>query len=336
MKILSYALDHKMEPRLAFLCQGQAVDVMRAAFWLKDHHKKTEFIDLPSNMRNLLEDWSSNFPLLRELGQAFSTINLYGLTINNRPIAHALDDVVIFPPIPDPRSFRDFYAFEQHVKTARSHRGLAMVPEWYQFPVFYFSNQNALLGHNWPLRKPKHTDALDYELELACIIGKGGRDISVEKAEQHIAGFTILNDWSARDIQREEMKVGLGPAKGKDFGTSLGPYLVTIDEFENTKVDKSYNLTMLARRNGQELSRGNAQDLTFSFGEMIARASAGVELYPGDIIGSGTVGTGCILELQPENAGGWLQVGDTVELEIQGIGKLTNTIIAYDSSEIKI
>jgi len=333
MKLLSYALDHNMEPRLAFLCQGQAVDVMRAAFWLKDHHKKTDFIELPSNMRNLLDDWTFNFPLLKELGQVFSTINLYGLTLNSRPIAHALDDIVLFPPIPDPPSFRDFYAFEQHVKTARHHRGLEMVPEWYQFPVFYFSNHNALLGHQWPLRKPKNTTALDYELELGCVIGKGGRDIPAEHAEQHIAGFTILNDWSARDIQREEMKVGLGPAKGKDFGTSLGPFLVTIDEFESVKVGKSYNLTMIARRNGVELSRGNAQNLYYSFGEMIARASEGVELFPGDVIGSGTVGTGCILELQPENAGGWLEVGDTIELEIQGIGTLTNSIVAYDSTE---
>lgn len=322
-----------MEPRLAFLCQEQAVDVMRASFWLKEHRNRPDFISLPSNMRNLLEEWSVNFPLLKQLEQTFAAIKMAGLTINGRALAHSLDDIVIFPPIPDPPAFRDFYAFEQHVKTARSHRGLEMVPEWYEFPVFYFSNHNALLGHEWPLQKPKYTTALDYELELACVIGVGGRDIPAETAEQHIAGFTILNDWSARDIQRREMKVGLGPAKGKDFGSSLGPVLVTIDELENLKVGKSYNLTMIARRNGVELSRGNAQDLYYSFGEMIARASEGVMLHPGDVIGSGTVGTGCILELQPENAGGWLQVGDVVELEIQGIGKLVTPIVDDDSAE---
>ncbi len=320
-----------MEPRLAFLCQEQVVDVMRAAFWLKNNRNQNDFIDLPSGMRIVLEKWEFNYPLLVKLNQVFSTLTLTGLSINSRPVAQDLDDVIICPPIPDPPGFRDFSAFEQHVQAVRSRRGLEMVPEWYEFPVFYFSNHNALLGHNWPLPKPKQTAALDYELELACIIGKGGRDISVAAAEKHIAGFTILNGWSARDLQRREMKAGLGPAKGKDFGASLGPYLVTRDEFENLKVGKSYNLTMLARRNGQELSRGNAQDLHYSFAEMIARASDGVELYPGDIIGSGPVGTGCILELQPEHTGGWLQVGDTVELEIQGLGKLTNPIVAYDS-----
>ena len=236
------------------------------------------------------------------------------------------DEVLWLPPVFPCPSFRDFYAFEQHVKTARGRRGLEMVPEWYDAPVFYFSNADALLGHGAEMTPPPDGEWLDFELEVAAVIGTGGRDIPVETAEQHIAGFTVINDWSARAIQRQEMKVGLGPAKGKDFATSVGPYLVTPDELEDTRAGKGYALEMTARVNGRELSRGSWSSITFSFAEMIHRASRGVRLRPGDLMGSGTVGTGCILELGPENTGGWLQPGDEVELEIERLGVLCNRI----------
>ena len=208
----------------------------------------------------------------------------------------------LLTPVPRPPSFRDFYAFEQHVKTARGHRGLEMVPQWYEIPVFYFSNPAVMTGPEMSVAAPPDCLELDYELEIGAVIGRGGRDLAAGDAEDHIAGYCVLNDWSARDLQRREMKVGLGPAKGKDFATGLGPWLVTPDELVDARAGKGYDLTMIARRNGEELSRGNWRDIHFSFGEMLARASRGVDLYPGDVIGSGTVGTGCILELRPENA----------------------------------
>jgi fumarylacetoacetate (FAA) hydrolase len=231
-------------------------------------------------------------------------------------------------------SFRDFYSFELHVRTARAARGLEMVPQWYGFPVFYFSNHSAIIAHDMELPAPKHGKWLDYELEVAAVIGKHCPDVAAEDADDVIAGYTIMNDWSLRDLQREEVKVGLGPAKGKDFATSLGPYLVTPDELADRRSGKGYELEMVARVNGVELSRGNWRDIHWSFGEMIARASQSVTLYPGDVLGSGTVGTGCILELGADNVAaklgrdsGWLQAGDVVELEVERLGVLRNKIV---------
>jgi fumarylacetoacetate (FAA) hydrolase len=231
-------------------------------------------------------------------------------------------------PLPPCRTFRDFYAFEAHVKNARKRRGLEMLPQWYEQPVFYFSNPGTLIGHETSVYAPLGCSELDYELELGVIIGKGGRDIAPKKAWEHVAGFTIINDFSARDIQRKEMAVGLGPAKAKDFATGVGPYLVTLDEFQD-RIDKDgrVDLEMTARVNGKELSRGNAKTMYFTWPQIIARASADAELFPGDLIGSGTVGTGCILELGPENTNGWLKPRDVVELEIERLGILRNKIV---------
>jgi fumarylacetoacetate (FAA) hydrolase len=230
-----------------------------------------------------------------------------------------------------PTSFRDFYAFEEHVRNARKKRGLEMLPEWYAAPAFYFSNTASIVGPEAAIRKPPETNELDYELELAVVIGREGRDIPVEEADSYVAGFTILNDWSARDIQRREMKVGLGPAKGKDFATSIGPYLVTPDELEahvlpDRSRGKRYDLTMTARVNGEEYSRGNASATHWTFAELIAHASRNTVLVPGDLIGSGTVGTGCITEF-PDGVHPWLQPGDVVELEIEGLGVLRNPVV---------
>lgn len=242
-------------------------------------------------------------------------------------IARTLVETRLRSPISDPPSVRDFYAFEQHVRQARARRGLEMVPEWYEFPVFYFSSTANILGPDDPVRYPHPTRALDYELEVAAIIGRECRDVAAEHAEEVIAGYTILNDWSARDLQRAEMRVGLGPAKGKDFATSLGPYLVTPEDLADRRLAAGrYDLSMVARVNGVERSRGNWRDIHWTFAQMIERASQNAWLRPGDVIGSGTVGTGCLLELGGDDVG-WLQPGDTVELEIERLGVLRNTVV---------
>lgn len=240
--------------------------------------------------------------------------------------ALTFDEVSFLSPL-KPTTLRDGYAFEQHVKTANKNRGREVPEEWYQFPVFYFTNPNAVFGHEDVIPYPPYTQAMDYELEIAVIIGKAGINIKPEQAEQYIFGYTIFNDWSARDVQRKEMTVGLGPAKGKDFASSFGPVIITHESLADRSTGRPgvYDLEMVARVNGVEMSRGNFKDMHWSFGEIIARASDSVMLNPGDVIGSGTVGTGCLLELT-KFQGPWLQRGDVVELEIERIGILRNTV----------
>ncbi|MBF0709545.1 MULTISPECIES: fumarylacetoacetate hydrolase family protein [Bacillales] len=234
---------------------------------------------------------------------------------------YELENVTLYAPLPRPLSIRDFYAFEEHVVTARGKRGLGVVQEWYELPVFYFSNHLAVKGPGDVILRPKACEKLDYELEIACVIGKEGRNIKANQAKDYIFGFMIMNDWSARDLQAQEMKVGLGPAKGKDFATSFGPFLVTIDELpmEHGKLD----LQMEAFVNGERYSLGNAKDMYYSFGEIIEQASRNVTLYPGEVLGSGTVGSGCILE-QTDRI--FLQSGDKVDLAITNLGTLSNVV----------
>jgi len=243
---------------------------------------------------------------------------------------YALDEVTLLAPIPDPPTLRDFYAFEQHVKTGRAKRGLEMLPEWYEIPTFYFSNTSEISGSEATVPYPLGCQELDFELEIACVIGHEGKNIALEEAADYIAGYTIMNDWSARDFQRKDMRLNLGPGKGKDFATSFGPCLVTPDELafrrSGSGASERYDMTMLARINGKEVSRGNFKDIYYSFAQMIVRASQNARLRVGDILGSGTVGTGCLLELGT-TVHRWLQPQDVVELEIAGIGVLRNRII---------
>jgi len=225
-------------------------------------------------------------------------------------------------------SIRDFYAFEQHVKTCRAYRGLDMVPQWYQVPVFYFSNAVAVIGDNDPVWAPQGSSALDYELELSCVIGTAARDLPADdSAMDCVAGFTIMNDWSARDLQRAEMAVGLGPSKSKDFATSLGPRLVPFSDLKDCYRDGRLHLNMTASVNGKQYSQGNSGAMYWTWPQLLAHACRDTELRPGDVLGSGTLGTGCILELTPEAVGGWLNPGDVVELTIERIGTLTNRIV---------
>jgi len=220
---------------------------------------------------------------------------------------YALADVDLRPPVLHPPSIRDFMAFEEHVANSRRQRGGEVPAEWYEQPVFYFSNPTAVYGPEETVPYPEGTEELDYELECAAVIGAHGA----------IGGFTVLNDWSARDLQRREMRVGLGPAKGKDFATSLGPVVVTPDEFDGSEG------AMIARVNGEERSRGDLRAMHHRWDALVAQAARNTVLRPGDILGSGTVGGGCIYE---HGDGRWLQRGDVVELEIEGIGTLRNRI----------
>lgn len=235
------------------------------------------------------------------------------------------------PPVVQPPTFRDFHAFEQHVRACQISRGLEIAAAWYRQPIFYFSNPHALVGHDGAVFAPQGSDELDYELELGVIIGKAGRNIPLNRAWEHIAGFTVINDFSARDLQRQELSVGLGPAKAKDFATGLGPCLVTRDEVAGQIRGDVLDLAMIARVNGRELSRGNVSSLHHSIPCMVVAASRDAELYPGDLIGTGTVGTGCIMDLGPDQAGGWLKPGDIVELEIERLGTLRHHIVARPS-----
>jgi len=247
----------------------------------------------------------------------------------------------LLAPVPFPTSCRDGYAFRQHVATARRNRGAGMIAAFDQQPVFYFTNHHSVQGPGDISCMPDHFNSLDFELEAAIVICKPGRNIRAADADEHIGGLMIMNDFSARQLQMEEMLLNLGPAKGKDFATALGPWLVTQEELQAYEVPakdnhtgKSWNLRMQCFVNGKQVSEGNLADMDWTFAELIERASYGVNLFPGDIIGSGTVGTGCFLELNgtgrlndPDYKEQWLQETDTIEMEITGLGKLSNTIV---------
>jgi fumarylacetoacetate (FAA) hydrolase len=254
----------------------------------------------------------------------------------------SLTETKLLAPVPHPTSCRDAYAFRQHVATARRNRGVDMIPEFDQFPIFYFTNHNAILGPTDEIVcMPDHMQKLDFELEAAIVIGKKGRNIKAKDADNYIAGYLIMNDMSARALQMEEMRLNLGPAKGKDFCTIIGPYLVTKDELENKKVEtaeshngNTYNLKMKCWVNEELLSEGNMKDMNWTFAEIVERCAYGADILPGDVIGSGTVGTGCLLELNgthklknPDYEPVWLKDGDIIEMEIEGLGKIKNKIV---------
>lgn len=323
MKLVSY--KSKKSDRVGILYEAKIFDLEKSASALK--------IKLPSSMKEFLEGETKAMKLAKKVYDA----------VKNKKIKSRvkLNDVTLLAPVTEPPSMRDGYAFRQHVQTARRNRGVEMIPEFDQYPVFYFTNHNAVYGEGTIKVEDDHLDKLDFELECAIVIGKKGKNIPAAKADSYIAGYTIMNDWSARTLQMEEMKLNLGPAKGKDFATSIGPWLVTTDELEQYKIESpngnKYDLKMIARHNGKQVSEGNLKDMNWTFAEIIERASYGVTLYPGDVIGSGTVGTGCYLELNGTQAlkakekGNaftpvWLKNGDDFELEITGLGILKNKI----------
>ena len=257
---------------------------------------------------------------LRAIGEA---------ALADTEMAVDLDAVTLRAPVPAPPSIRDFLAFEEHRRTTN---GGTVDPDWYELPVFYFSNPAAVYGPADGVPMAPGCRLWDYELEVAAVIGRAGADLAPDEADAHIAGYTILCDWSARDIQGREMRQQLGPAKGKDTATSMGPWLVTPDELSGHLEPgaRSFDLTMSVSVNGRRYGGGRLSDIFWSFGEMIAYASRGTRVMPGDIIGSGTVGTGCILELVLSGRGDehpWLVPGDVVELSVEGLGRLRHRVL---------
>jgi fumarylacetoacetate (FAA) hydrolase len=295
--------------------------------------------DIPNTMNMFLNYWTELYPVM-QAGE---------LAIQDREShsskAIPVDSVSLLAPVPLPSSCRDGYAFRQHVAAARRNRKVPMIPEFDQYPVFYFTNHHGIQGPGNVRCMPDHFEKLDFELEVAIVIAKHGRNIPAAEADDYIAGLMIMNDLSARTLQAEEMLLNLGPAKGKDFATAVGPWLVTLDELAAFEVPckeghtgKNWNLRMQCRINGVPVSDGNLADMDWTFAELIERASYGVDLYPGDVIGSGTVGTGCFLELNgtgrlndPNYTEQWLRENDVVELEVDGLGILSNTIVREDS-----
>ncbi|MBM2817209.1 MAG: putative catechol pathway protein [Ignavibacteria bacterium] len=317
-------LSKENKPRLGILVKNSLYDI----------HNTSRLcgIFIPDNIQEFLQESDTNLEKAKRLLEFID---------NNHSSLTPVQPLQILSPIPNPPSVRDGYAFRQHVAAARRNRGLDMLPEFDEYPIFYFTNHHSIIGEGDVLVELDHLAQCDFELEWAAVIGKQGKNIDSKDADSYIFGFTIMNDFSARTLQMEEMKLNLGPAKGKDFATSLGPFIITPDELIDYKITtefgNNYNLPMTAKHNGVLISDGNTKDMNWTFAEIIERASYGVTLYPGDVIGSGTVGTGCYLELNGTRAREakeqgeiyspvWLQNGDEIELEIEMLGKLTNKI----------
>lgn len=295
--------------------------------------------DIPNSMSMFLTYWDELLPIAQAGDLAIREGHI------GPGKARPLSSVRVLAPVPFPTSCRDGYAFRQHVAAARRNRKVPMIPEFDQYPIFYFTNHHSIQGPGDITCMPDHFSKLDFELEVAIVISKQGRNIPAEDADEYIGGLMIMNDMSARTLQMEEMLLNLGPAKGKDFSTVIGPWLVTLDELTPFEVPgkeghtgKNWNLRMQCRVNGIQVSDGNVADMDWTFAEIIERASYGVDLYPGDVIGSGTVGTGCFLELNgtgklndPNYAEQWLRENDVVELEVAGLGILTNKILRDES-----
>ena len=321
MKLVSYLRDG--HDQLGLLVDGYVYD-------LDELHP-----ELPGSMNMMLNYWEALLPLVQTTEQGIKDGRI------SRQRGMPVQDVQLIAPVPFPTSCRDGYAFRQHVAAARRNRKVEMIPEFDQYPIFYFTNHHSVRGAGPVPCMPDHFEKLDFELECAILICKHGRNIRAEEADQYIGGLMIMNDLSARRLQMEEMLLNLGPAKGKDFATTIGPCLVTLDELEAFEIEpkpnhvgKSWNLRMQCFVNGKQVSDGNLGDMDWTFAEIIERASYGADLFPGDIIGSGTVGTGCFLELNgtgklndPNYQEQWLQEGDLVEMEVEQLGRLSNTIV---------
>ncbi|MGX1370466.1 2-keto-4-pentenoate hydratase/2-oxohepta-3-ene-1,7-dioic acid hydratase in catechol pathway [Streptomyces canus] len=256
-----------------------------------------------------------------------------GTTALAAPAGPHVSRVRLLSPL-QPPTVRDFVTFEEHVEgVRRSVDGAAGVPEqWYTAPTFYFTNPYAVIGPHDDIPVPPGSTVLDFELEVAAVIGKEGRDLTPERAREHIVGYTVVNDWSARDLQSAEMRVGLGPCKGKDTATTLGPYLVTADELERYRDDDGFlRLGLTAEINGEVVGKDLLSNMSWTFEEMVAYASRGTSVRPGDVLGSGTCGNGgCLAELWGVRGAQDpppLKPGDTVTLTVEGVGSVSNTVV---------
>ncbi len=338
MKLVTFRTD--AHDRAGVLSGDAVVDLANAFAW--HEHRAGRRCD-PAHVQErygkgvlgFVENAAEARPAAHEILEAHAAGRLPA-QFDGRVLVHASKEVRLRAPIPRPPSMRDGYAFRQHVETARRNRGLEMIPEFDQFPVFYFTNHHGVVGPGDVPVRPLHLQRLDYELEAAVVVGREGKNLGVSQADDAIFGLCIMNDWSARALQMEEMKLNLGPAKGKDFATSLGPWLVTVDELAGraTRTERGtvWDLEMRASVNGELLSRGNLRDMNWTFAQILERASYGVKLVPGDVVGSGTCGTGCLLELNGSKVTKdlWLKAGDVVVLEIDGLGRLENRVVVED------
>lgn len=317
MKLVSF-LNKNQESRIGWLEGENVVDMQLASE------------KLPTDMLTFIDNHEVYFEIIKSLGH---------LEPN-----YSLDEIQLLAPLPNPRSVRDYIGFEMHMLNASKSFGHTVGEAWYEMPIFYFTNHHNVFGPEDGIKRPANETKLDIELEIACIIGKKGSDIKKEDAKSYIFGYTIFNDWTARAIQKVEMTIPLGPHKGKDFANAFGPCIVTADEFEQYEVpfsesyfesplkvptvqDTRLNLEMTSRINGETVCKGNYKTVYYSFGQMLERASEnGVNIMPGDILGSGTLGWGSLIE-NNFSVHRPLEPGDVVELEIEGIGILRNKVV---------
>ncbi|MFY7889600.1 MAG: fumarylacetoacetate hydrolase family protein, partial [Spirosomataceae bacterium] len=317
MKLVTF-LNTNQESRTGWL-QGEGVVDMNLAS-----------AELPTDMLTFIDNHEANFEIIKALGEV-------------QP-HYQLSEVQLLAPLPNPRSFRDYVGFEMHMQNASRSFGHKIGPAWYDMPIFYFTNHQAIYGPDDEIKRPTKETKMDIELEMACIIGKKGKDIKTEDATPYIFGYTVFNDWTARAIQKVEMEVPLGPHKGKDFANAIGPCIVTADEMEQYRIplDESifqdpirvphvagsrFDVKMTSRINGETICEGNYKTVYYNFEQMIERASENnVTLFPGDMLGSGTVGWGSLIE-NAFSVHRPLEPGDVVELEIEGIGILRNKVV---------
>ncbi len=339
MKFVTYRKTSSEAPRTGLrLSDSLSAEQsqLRAAGLIVDLERGSELLralqDVPppavwATMISVIENQDLTLPVCRALEKHFLDKKLPNTLLTPESA------VELLAPIPRPLSMRDGYAFRQHVESARKGRGLPMIPEFDHFPIFYYTNHLQVTGPGDVLVQVKAQERLDYELEVAVVIGREGKNIKASEADAHIFGYLIMNDWSARELQTQEMKLNLGPAKGKDFATSLGPYLVTRDELTPHALaspqGERHALQMRAWLNDKQVAEDNLKNMTWTFGQILERASYGVTLHPGEVIGSGTCGTGCFMET---NATGltqnlWIKPGDRMVIEVEGLGRLENRIV---------
>ena len=330
MKVVTYLHRHLLgsEKRLGILVDEKTILDPQNAFsckMQKDGHynflERAKAI-CPNSLNTLLKTKENPLEILKEALEVSNSLQKSGDLTFKDGSKYLIDlstnkNINLAAPLDKIETYRDFYAHEKHVATGFKKRGEPIPPAWYEIPAYYKGATVGFIGPDEEILWPSYTDVLDYELELGMVIGRDGINVKESSAHKHIFGFTILNDISARDIQKKEMQIRLGPAKGKDFCSIIGPVIVTADEFDSCEP----NLLMTAKVNGVEWSRGQSGDIHFTWAQMIEHVSKDEWIIAGDLFGSGTVGTGCGLELDK-----WIKPGDILELEIEKIGILKNVV----------
>lgn len=327
MKLVTFEVATPLGPveRLGAVRDRDIVDLNLAArlnYAAQKKNRVEERADffVPANCLGLLDGGEE---ALSEARRAFESVRGEPTGPKGERVVWSASDVKILAPLPRPRSLRDFFGFEDHAKAGSARRKEEMPKEWYEQPVYYKGNPRSIIGPDAPIPWPAYTRRLDFEFEIAAVVGKAGRDIASADALKHIAGYCVMNDCSARDIQKNEMVCRMGPAKGKDFATVLGPWLVTADEWPSGEIPP-----LVVRVNGEEWSRSNGLQPYWSLGVMLSHASQGEQLLPGDVLGSGTYFKGCGLDQDR-----WIKTGDVIELDAGPLGVLRNKVGAPEGDK---